>query len=223
MDNNINRFERKWVYDNNDHLSLINELIRSKLFFSFSYPKRRVNSIYFDDSINSSVIQNIEGNSKKKKIRVRWYGKQENIIDPILEIKYKRGYESRKEFLKIEKLNNLKFPDLNNLRIISSTVNDIFKNSKIIYPMLTTNYDREYLISNNGKVRATVDYNLKSIFLKNQSQLDIVKNFSSCVLELKYSTKLDNYVRDGLKNITLRMSKNSKYINSIFEVPSYTS
>ena len=67
MDNNINRFERKWVYDNNDHLSLINELIRSKLFFSFSYPKRRVNSIYFDDSINSSVIQNIEGNSKKKK------------------------------------------------------------------------------------------------------------------------------------------------------------
>jgi hypothetical protein len=223
MDNGINRFERKWVYHNNDHLSLINELIRSKLFFSFNYPKRSVNSIYFDDSINSSVIQNIEGNSKKKKVRVRWYGSPNHIINPILEIKYKKGYESKKEFLKIDELNNLKFPNLINLNIISATVNDTFRNDKIMYPMVTTNYEREYLISNNRKVRATVDYNLKSIYLKNHSQLDIVKNFSSCILELKYSTKLDNYVRESLDNITLRMSKNSKYINSIFEVPSFTS
>ena len=86
MNSSLKRFERKWVYYNNDHFALINELLRSKLFFNFNYPKRRVNSIYFDDSINSSVIENLEGNSKKKKIRIRWYGKQNKLLNPILKL-----------------------------------------------------------------------------------------------------------------------------------------
>ena len=90
--------------------------------------------------------------------------------------------------------------------------------------ILTTNYDRQYFISNNEKVRATVDYNLKSIYLKNLSQIDIIKNYSSsCILEVKYPTNLDRYVRENLNEITLRLSRNSKYINSAFETPSYYS
>lgn len=223
MNSSLKRFERKWIYYNNDHFTLINELLRSKLFFNFNYPKRRVNSIYFDDSINSSVIENLEGNSKKKKIRIRWYGKQNKLLNPILEIKHKKGYESKKEFFKMEKLNDLEFPNLKSLNIITNTINNYFKNNKVFYPIVTTSYDREYLISNSYKIRATVDYNLKSIYLKNYSQLDITRNYSSCILELKYSLKQDNYVRRNLRDITLRMSKNSKYINSIFEVPSFIS
>jgi len=44
-----------------------------------------------------------------------------------------------------------------------------------------------------------------------------------CVLEVKYPTNLDKYVRSNLKEITLRLSKNSKFINSAFESPSYFS
>ena len=88
--------------------------------------------------------------------------------------------------------------------------------------MLTTNYERDYFISGNGKVRATIDYNLQSIDLKNLSQLDIIKNFSSrCILEIKYPTNFDKYVRNNLKEISLRLSKNSKFINSAVEVPSF--
>ena len=93
-----------------------------------------------------------------------------------------------------------------------------------IFPILTTHYEREYFVSLNGKIRATVDYNLKSIFLSNSSQIDIVNNFKNiCILELKYSTNLDKYVRKNLKDISLRLSKNSKFVNSAFETPRFYS
>ena len=48
------RFERKWIFRSNNYLNLINSLLRSKLFFRFQYPTRKVNSIYFDDN---SIVQ----------------------------------------------------------------------------------------------------------------------------------------------------------------------
>ena len=220
----INRYERKWIYRSNDHLTLINSLIRSNLFFNKQYPNRRVNSIYFDDINYSSIRQNLDGISEKKKIRVRWYGAQNQLVNPVLEIKNKKGLETRKETHKISELDGLKFPDFKNLDLIKNIVNLQKKSKNTIHPILTTNYDRQYLVSNNGKVRATVDYNLKSTHLKNPSQIEIIKNFSStCILEIKYPTNLDKYVRLNLKEITLRLSKNSKFINSAFDLPSYYS
>ena len=224
MRNKINRFERKWIYKSNDYLDLINSLIWSNFFFSRQYPKRRVNSIYFDNSSYSSIRQNLDGVSNKKKIRVRWYGKENKLIKPLLEVKSKKGSETNKESNKIKELNDLKFLDLKNLETIKNVINTKIKPKKIIYPVLSTHYDRQYFISSSGKIRATVDYNLKSIFLKNQSQLDIKKNFSfTSILEFKYATKLDKYVRQNLKEITLRLSKNSKFVNSAFETPKFYS
>ena len=224
MLNKTNRFERKWIYKSGDYLTLINSLIRSNFFFSIQYPKRRVNSIYLDSSNYSSIRQNLDGVSNKKKIRVRWYGEGNKLIKPLLEVKSKKGSETKKESYKINELNDLKFPNFKNLEIIKNVINNKIKTKKIIYPVLTTHYDRQYFISSNGKIRATVDYNLKSIFLKNQSQLEIKKNFSfACILEFKYATKSDKYVRQNLKEITLRLSKNSKFVNSAFEIPKFCS
>ena len=224
MQKKINRFERKWIFKSNNYLVLINSLIRSNLFFKKHYPKRRVNSIYFDTSNYTSIRENLDGVSNKKKIRIRWYGNYKKLVNPVLEIKSKKGSETKKESFNINELNNLKFPDLKNLEIIKDIVNLKTNSKKTIHPILTTNYDREYFISDNNKIRATIDYNLKSVYLKNLSQLDIIKNFSSaCILEFKYSTKLDKYVRENLKNITLRLSKNSKFINSAFQTPIFFS
>ena len=220
----INRFERKWLYRSNDYLTLINSLIRSNLFFSTQHPSRRINSIYFDNTNLSSIRQNLDGVSEKKKIRVRWYGSQNQLMNPILEIKSKKGMVTNKETYKIEELEGLQFLDLKNLDLIKNVVNSKNKSKNIIEPILTTNYDRQYFVSNNSKVRATVDYNLHSINLKNLSQMQIVKNFSFiCVLEIKYPTNLDKYVRQNLKKITLRLSKNSKFIDSAFDLPSHFS
>jgi len=221
MENKLSRFERKWVYRNNDYLTLVNALIRSNFFFCKQYPDRKVNSIYFDDINYSSILENLDGVSSKKKIRVRWYGSQNKLINPILEIKSKKGFVTKKENYQINELNKLKFNDYKNLELIKNIVNLKNKTKNIIYPILTTNYDRQYFVSNNGSVRATVDFNLRSIYIKNLSQINMEKNFSSCILEVKYPTILDKYVRQNLSEITLRLSKNSKFVNSVFETPKF--
>ena len=220
MKNKIKRFERKWLFKSNNYLVLLNSLIRSKLFFRTQYPLRKVNSIYFDTHDYTSIRENLDGVSNKKKIRLRWYDKLNIINNPTIEIKKKKGFETKKESINIKGLNNLSFPTLENLKNITEKINIILKTKKPIYPILTTHYEREYLISLNGKIRATVDYNLKSIFLNNFSQIDIIKNFKNiCILELKYPTSSDMYVREKLKDITLRLSKNSKFVNAAFDKP----
>ena len=94
MKNIIKRYERKWIFKNNNSLALINSLIRSSLFFRFQYPSRKVNSIYFDTSDYISIRQNLDGVSNKKKIRIRWYGNQNIITKPVIEIKRKKEFES---------------------------------------------------------------------------------------------------------------------------------
>tara|TARA_Y200000002_G_scaffold267367_1_gene222262 strand:- start:31 stop:705 length:675 start_codon:yes stop_codon:yes gene_type:complete len=224
MQNKINRFERKWIFKSENHLALINTLLRSEFFFTNQYPQRKVNSIYFDDDNFSSIKENLDGVSNKRKIRIRWYGVEKKLIKPQLEIKGKKGSETRKRNYSINELSNLKFSDLKNIEKIKNLVNVKIQLKKIIYPVLSTHYDRQYFISNNNKIRATVDYNIQSVYLKNISQMNIVKNFSKvCILELKYPTKLDRYVREKLKNITLRLSKNSKFVNSAFQTPRFFS
>ena len=224
MKKKINRFERKWLFRSNNYLALINSLTRSKFFFRTQFPLRRVNSIYFDTQDYASIRQNIDGVSNKKKIRIRWYGSKDIIKKPIIEIKSKKGFETKKENFNIKGLDNLNLLSIDNLKIIKEILNLQLKQKKVIYPVLTTHYEREYFISSNGKIRATIDYNLQSIFLNNLSQIDIVKNFKNiCILEFKYSTNLDGYVRKNLNNISLRLSKNSKFVNSAFEKPKFFS
>ena len=45
------------------------------------------------------------------------------------------------------------------------------KTKNIIYPIVSTTYDRQYFVSNNSSGKAAVDYNLKSIYIKNLSQI----------------------------------------------------
>jgi len=66
----INRFERKWIYKANEHLTLVNALIKSNLFFFKQYPDRKVNSIYFDDINYSSIMENLDGVYQKKKLEL---------------------------------------------------------------------------------------------------------------------------------------------------------
>ena len=189
----------------------------SLVYLCHNIPKN-VNSIYFDSLDYSSIKQNLDGVSNKRKLELD--GMMKKKLLP--EIKVKRLRDKKISINQWFKY--VKFPNQNNLEVIKNVINSKIKNKKIIYPLLSTHYDREYFISNNGMIRATVDYNLKSIFLKNNSQLNLVKNFSFVtILELKYLTKMDKHVRENLKEITLRLSKNSKFVNSAFETPKFYS
>ena len=60
-------------------------------------------------------------------------------------------------------------------------------------------------------------YNYTKPLLKDN---DILKNYySNITLEIKYDTNLDKYVRDNLKSISSRLSRNSKFVNSAITEP----
>ena len=82
---------------------------------------------------------------------------------------------------------------------------------------------RSYFISSNKIVRATLDREIKSLPLYRKGNINLYKEFKEIILEIKYDTNLDSHVRENLKNITARLSKNSKFVNSaIFNAYSYS-
>ena len=218
LNNKIKRFERKWVYKGEDSLMIVNALIRSKFFFNFQYTNRQVNSIYFDDAHYSSILENLDGVSQKEKFRVRWYGNKINLNDAQLEVKKKIGFETTKKIKKIDELKNLNILNDDSLKNIENYTNDTLNLKKKITPLLTTHYNREYFVSNNKLIRATLDSNLESFDLRINGNRDILKNYyNNKVLEIKYDVNLDNFVRENLKTISVRLSKNSKFVNSAIE------
>lgn len=208
------RFERKWVIKNFFVSELISALKVSKFEFIKQHENRWVNSVYYDDMFNSSIYQNLNGDQKKQKIRLRWYG-DNKIINPRLEIKKKNMFLTTKTFKKIpfnwEKLDN------NLLKKISTKIKTISPYLVNYTPKTSTHYYRHYFISKNKNIRATID---EKIYYRSINQFNIdplKKNDLNLILEFKYNKIYDEYVRECFtKHINLRISKNSKFINSFF-------
>ena len=206
------RIERKFI------IGLINNDFFEKILklncFHNPFKNRTVNSIYFDTNDYSFLRANIDGVSFRKKIRVRWYNNDLNNF--FFEEKVKRNFLVSKKIEKINFLFNIKsFQDsLNNY--LNSEINNNFTDSnyKII---LKTNYKRSYWLSNDKKIRATIDTNLKT-----SPGYDLGKNIylSESILEFKYLPRYENYFRNFFKEIEsgLRAVKYSKYVRSFFEL-----
>ena len=212
LKNNL-RYERKWVFKESNYNDILNKALKSKFLFHQQHPKRYVNSIYFDDNDRTSIKDNLDGVSNRSKFRLRWYGKNSFFLhDPMLEIKIKKNFLNYKKIFPLEKLNNLNLKNINHVKFINEVVNSIVE-KKILFSYVTTHYERLYLISYNQKIRATIDYNLKGTKFNCYFQNPIFKTSRDVVVELKYNQEYDGYVRDNLKKISTRFSKNSKYIN----------
>ena len=211
---NIYRYERKFILPKNYSIDSIESvLIRSKFAFTKHYEDRFVNSIYFDSKNLNSVNENLDGVLSKKKIRLRWYGPYKFIQNPRLEIKFKKRYLNSKKIFQFKNF-KIKFCE-KNLNAIHSTLltkSNFLKDYKIV---TSTHYRRRYFISVINNIRATIDTDIFYKKLRFLNNFDVDNNDSKPILELKYKIADDNYVRANLQNLSLRFSKNSKYINSL--------
>jgi SPX domain protein involved in polyphosphate accumulation len=217
--NLLKRYDRKWVFNSIDHNQLFILLNRSNFLFTNQFSDRQVNSIYFDDENHTSIKQNIDGISEKKKYRLRWYGDFKIITNPTFEIKSKKGFEVSKKNFDLPEMSNLNLLDYNDVEKIELLINSNFNFKNKLFPILTTHYLRSYFISSNKLVRSTVDRNLKSLLLYKNRNLNIIKEYEDIILEFKYDLNLDEYVRSNLGNISPRLSKNSKFINAATIIP----
>ena len=213
---NIFRYERKFIINNLSIPELENLLRFSSLKFKKNFIQRKVNSIYFDDYNSNSILENLDGNNFKTKFRLRWYGDKKLIKSPVLELKKKESYINSKELFQIKNFKKIKFSKKN----IDLLLNQLKK--KFIFllnksAISSTHYNRLYFISSKKNVRATIDFNINYFDIKNHINLN--KYSKSIILEIKYLNKNDEIVRKNLENISFRISKNSKYLNSLIEYP----
>lgn len=211
------RYERKWKVPSNQFVFLNRALRESKFSFKEHFKERWVNSIYFDDMFNKSIYQNLDGIQKKCKVRLRWYGNKNIITNPNIEIKKKNGFTVLKEKTKIVS---------NKKKITKNVLLDLTFKLKKKYPILLafnpvsyTHYLRYYYISQDQKVRATIDKNISYRKINNFTGSFSVKKDENIILELKYGRDHDTVVRNSFsKKNKLRLSRNSKFINSLLNI-----
>ena len=98
---NSYRYERK--YNIPKHLGSYSLALIKSNFSNLSelYEERQINSFYYDTYNLNFARQNINGNSSRKKIRLRYYGDQKILKDPQIEIKSKFGHVGTKKVIEI--------------------------------------------------------------------------------------------------------------------------
>ena len=94
----MSRFETKFSISNLAYDKIEYIIKTHPAIFNEIYYKRYVNNIYFDNLDLTSFKDNIEGVNERKKVRIRWYGDLFGLCkNPVLEIKYKKGFLGWKE------------------------------------------------------------------------------------------------------------------------------
>ena len=218
------RYELKFVAEPTEYYRVLNWLNHHNFFLKSEYPDRQVNNIYFDSFNHSSYCENIYGSSSKSKVRFRWYGVSKKPINGSLQIKCKRNQLNWKLIYKVR---GALGESRNDWRTIRS---DICKQLPLEgrkwiemnpLPVLINRYERKYLISNDKKVRFTLDSNLE---IYDQSR-KLSPNYSLkanlpkvLVLEVKFDRKLRSHVVNMLGDIPLRASRFSKYVSGLLSI-----
>lgn len=209
------RYEKKWIINSNNSNEILNYLYRSRFNFTEHYKDRRINSIYFDDKNLISIKDNLEGNRDRCKIRLRWYGSNQLIKNPVLEYKIKKGLISKKNKIKIKSLNGIKIKNNTDINKILIEVKKCVLNKSII-PIILISYNRKYFISSNKMIRATFDENIYFKKLK-FFYPEFYSTLKKKIIEIKYPMILDNYVRKIISNVPSRYAKSSKYVMCMLE------
>ena len=206
------RVERKFIVGTNNY-EFFEKFLKFNSFKK-AYENREVSSVYFDTLNYDFLRANIDGIGFRKKYRIRWYNND-----------YKNIFfeeKSKKNFLVFKKVKKINFSF--NREKFSENLNDFFLSDKDLNSkdynlqiVLKTNYNRSYWLSNDKKIRATIDKNLNT---SPHSSLNKIIKLPEIILEFKYLPEHENYFRFFFKRFGsgLRAVKYSKYVKSFFEL-----
>ncbi len=193
------------------------EIKTNSFFFSEIYQKRQINSIYLDTGSFELYSDNVVGQSRRFKFRIRWYGEDiRHAVKPILEIKVKYGLTGDKWLFPLP---NFEVVDLNQESLIrlakENEVSEIIvEQLHFLYPVLLNTYERKYYLSQNKKFRVTLDDNMNFYRFAHAFGVlpNVKKTDTDFVLELKYMPEDDAMANGVSKQFPFRLDKFSKYI-----------
>ena len=189
------RKEKKYKLTVSDQNILKNKLIDKGM--KILYPKRTVNSIYFDTNNLDFYLNSEEGVLPRKKIRLRWYDKDTKKISKEIKISSVEGrFKISEPFLYNENIFK------NNLQLLDNEFG-------ILKPQMQITYSREYFFFND--LRITFDSNIQYTDILSLNN-NIIKD-KETVMEIKVNFKTnDDYIEKIIEYPTSRFSKYSRSI-----------
>ena len=213
------RIEIKMPYNSNQAFNVERNLDSIK-GLKKQYPNRIVNSIYYDNLNFRLAKDNIDGLTKRCKIRARSYGNLQ-INQFNIEIKKKINKFGFKKIISLKNnTDNIDFKELFTFKnqLYKSLVKDPFVEKFItqdyLQPIININYSREYFIFE--KIRLTHDKRITYTpwgNLKSVTQKKVIDNFN--VLEIKLDIDNQNDVKNILEKINLKPKRFSKYVRGL--------
>ena len=176
------------------------KLIRSNFLrknFKELFPRRAVNSCYFDTYNLDLFRLSLDGIYPRKKVRLRWYNNNQNNCfkeQKVSSIEGRYKLSKSHEGFKFENINKYKFFD---------------QDYGILKPKILIKYTREYL--GYKDLRVTFDFNISYSNISSAYQKNI-HDFKS-VLEVKTKpNKSNDYINNILGRIDSGFSKYSRGI-----------
>ena len=178
-----------------------------------------IRSLYFDNLNDKALRENLNGLSRREKIRIRYYNGDTSVIH--LEKKSKVGGLGRKESasLTVKQAQQIADGDLTwMLHSDAPLVRELYSKmtTQGLQPKTIVDYTREPFVFPAGNVRVTLDYDIRS-GMRCTDFLDAdcvtVPVTDTIILEVKWDSFLPDIIRDAVSLESRREGAFSKYAN----------
>lgn len=178
-----------------------------------------VRSLYFDSIDDEDYFNKQAGSNYHKKIRLRTYNLNSEIVK--LELKEKRGSMQRKRSLNISKEDAMDLIE-KKYEVLKKYEEDLAEElymimtTKLYVPRCIVEYDRIAFGVSENNIRITFDSDVRS----NEGNFDLfskelftypVMEADDVILEVKYNNFLLSYIKQLLKNVDKTEVSASKY------------
>ncbi len=219
------RYERKFLVEDLQPFQVKALIKQHPRLFHEPYPPRNVNNLYLDTPDLVNYYDNVDGASRRRKIRVRWYGAEfGQIKQPMLEVKVKDGLVGTKHTYPLASFRlDAKFCDRALQKILSESdlpdeVRFILRGIDVV---LFNRYYRHYFTDQEKAFRLTMDsvmifYKVNGLF--GNQFIHRQTDHCNTVVELKYEVDQETKAGRVAGYFPFRMTRNSKYVQGMERV-----
>ena len=211
------RYELKFVGMPSDEAVLQHWLRTHPAGFRVAYPPRRVSNVYFDSRSLTAYQENLAGTSRRMKYRLRWYGATRRPDSGKLEIKIRRNRLGWKETAPIRDLPDFGAARWDEIvRVIRRQLPPDLIPGFDFYsePVLITGYRRRYFVSVDHQARVTFDTSYRVLDQRGRVRPNLrleALAATPLVVEVKFAYRDLKVGREAIRDLPLRVSRNSKY------------
>jgi len=187
------RNEIKFIASSQEYHYLLKWIRLHPAGFYTVYPDRKVNNIYFDSHEYTAYADNLAGVSFRTKVRYRWYGSSLTPAAGALEIKCKRNLFVWKHIFKTSKAPYSPLANWARVRQLLSSQMPLEAKKWMEenpLPILINRYNRKYFLSQDGKVRVTIDNKLVFNFQSEKNMKHLIGTVDEILEHIQVALKV---------------------------------